>query len=67
MTVINNCFDSLIRFCCFCVEVSIVKYFDIISGICIIQLVIVPTIMTSKYIVILVRLHEILMIFKVMP
>ena len=63
MTVINNCFDNLN---CFCVEVSIVKYFDIISEICIVQLVIVPTIMTSKYIVIPVRLHEILMIFKVM-
>ena len=46
MTVINNCFDHLN---CFCVEVSIVKYFDIISEMCIVQLVIVPTIMTSKY------------------
>ena len=34
-------------------------------GICIVQAVVVATIMTRKYILIPVRLHEILMIFKV--
>ena len=66
IAVIDNCFDNLIRFCCFCVDVSMFKYFDIISGICIVQAVVVAAIMMSKYIVIPVRLHEILMIVKVM-